>query len=139
MHNETALFLKARALDSDQVIADALNMVPNISRKVREIGWSLVIEEMQDIDFHEDSLAYASAKSIDEGRRMLIDFANFLDANVDYISGMEDCIIQAWVVDEKMDKTVRELNIHWSRRRSTSHNVVPLFAPRQWRPGVQPS
>lgn len=137
LSNNTALYLKARAVDSDQVIADALTMVPDISRKTRAIGWSLVIEQMQDIDFHEDALAYGSSKTVADGRRMLIEFANLLDANVEYIVGMDECYLQAWIVDETMDKPVRELSIHWSRHRASNEKVVPLFGPRPWRPGAQ--
>ena len=54
LSNNTALFLKVHAVDSDRVISSALNMVPDISRKTRAIGWNLVIEEMQGMDFFEN-------------------------------------------------------------------------------------
>jgi len=137
LSNNTALFLKVHAVDSDRVISSALNMVPDISRKTRAIGWNLVIEEMQGMDFFENLLACGQSMTVDEGRRMLIEFANLLDANVDYIEGMDECYLQACIVDEQMDKPVPELSIHWSRHRAASSNVVPLFGPRPWRPGMQ--
>lgn len=109
---DDALSVKERAVDFDQSIAEALNDVPKISKKVRAIGWSLVIEQQASPFFFEDLLAIASANSHDVAERMLTSFAALLDAHFEDIVGMDECLLQAWVVDEQMDEPVRHLNVH---------------------------
>lgn len=125
---DAPLFLKARSI-AGAAIAEALNQVPAMSRQVRAIGWSLVIEQITGVDFYEDTLAFATAENYEDGRQMLLAFAALLDRNVDFIAGMDDCYLQAWVVGEQMDTPVRHLNLRWSRHRATNHRVVSLFGP----------
>lgn len=56
---ETPLFCKARSIAGVAIVAEALNQVSAISRRVRTIGWSLVVDQMTSIDFYEDTLAFA--------------------------------------------------------------------------------
>jgi hypothetical protein len=126
---EPRILLKARAVDGESIIADALNEVPDVSKQVRAIGWCLVVEQMPSVAFYEDTLAFTSADNYEQGRRMLLQFADLLDRNVEYISGLKECFLQAWVVGEVLDEPVRHLNLLWSRHRATNHRVVSLFAP----------
>lgn len=125
----TPLFLKARAIDGATVIAEALNLVPGISKSVRGIGWSLVVEQMEQVEFYEDVLAFATADSYDDGRRMLLAFGTLLDRHADDIAGIDECFLQAWVVGEKMDTPIRHLNLRWCRHRAMNARVVSLFGP----------
>lgn len=129
MSDKTPLFLKARSIEGNRIIVEALNKVPNISKQVRGIGWSLAIEQAHDVSFYEDTLAYACADGFAQGRKMLLNFAALLDRNVGSIDGMDECLLQAWVVGEKMDVPVRHLNIHWSRHRATNPKVVSMLGP----------
>ncbi|THD02732.1 hypothetical protein B1810_12455 [Panacagrimonas perspica] len=127
------LYLKASSINGTEVIAEALNRVPCISRNISSIGWSLVIDQVASVSFHEDMLAFAIADSYEEGRQMLLAFATLLDRHSDDIVGLDECKLQAWVVGERVGVPIRHLCFRWSRTRATNPRVVWLSGPHSAR------